>query len=275
MKLMKALLCVLTLGFSAGSWAADKPVQEIVEFPNGTLTLKGELYLPDGKGPFPVILYSHGSAPGMANSMASAAIGPKFTRQGWAFFMPYRRGQGLSEDQGPYIMDQIRRARWNPFDSTPQKLVELHQGDHLSDQIAALNWLREQPFVDPARIATAGNSFGGIQVMLGMAGGDYCAGINAAGGAQSWQDSKSLQDLLMRAAARAKGPIFHFQAENDYDLTPSSELFATGQAAGKKVQLKIYPRFGGSSQDGHSFPYSGVSVWFDDALNFLEEHCSG
>lgn len=270
-----AIFCILSLGFNAIVWAADDAALKIVRFNNGELTLGGELYLPEGKGPFPTVLYNHGSAPGMRNSMASAAIGSKFVQQGWAFFMPYRRGQGLSEDQGPYIMDQIKRAWWNPFDSAAQKLVELHQGDHLSDQIAALNWLRAQPFVDPARIVTAGNSFGGIQVMLGMASADYCAGINAAGAAQSWQDSKTLQALLSQAAVNARGPIFFFQAENDYDLTPSRELFAAGQAAGKEVQLKIYPRFGVSSEDGHSLPYRGVSVWFEDALNFVEEHCSG
>ena len=58
--------------------SADDP--EIVGFSSGSLTLRGELFLPEGKGPFPVILYNHGSAPKMLNSQASAIIGPMFQK---------------------------------------------------------------------------------------------------------------------------------------------------------------------------------------------------
>jgi hypothetical protein len=35
---------------------------DIVTFPGGALTLHGVVYKPDGAGPFPVLLYNHGSA---------------------------------------------------------------------------------------------------------------------------------------------------------------------------------------------------------------------
>src|SRR5215831_17782639 len=38
---------------------------ETVTFRSGELTLKGSLYRPQGSGPFPAVLYNHGSAPGM------------------------------------------------------------------------------------------------------------------------------------------------------------------------------------------------------------------
>ena len=34
----------------------------IVSFPNGALTLRGELFMPKEKGSFPAVLYNHGSA---------------------------------------------------------------------------------------------------------------------------------------------------------------------------------------------------------------------
>jgi hypothetical protein len=42
-------------------------------------------------------------------------------------------------------------------------VVELQQAD---DVVAALNYLKSQPFVDPARIAISGCSYGGIQTLL-------------------------------------------------------------------------------------------------------------
>lgn len=275
MPYLKIIFLFSIFGFAWNSRASiDSARPKVVRFPSGELTLGGELYLPEGGGPFPVVVYNHGSAPGMKNSVAGAAIGPKFNENGWAFFMPYRRGQGLSEDQGAYIMDEINAAWWNPFESAAEKLVEMHEGAQLDDQIAAVTWLRKQPFVDSNRIATAGNSFGGIQVMLGMAKVEYCAGINAAGAAQYWGDSDELQELLKRAAVAANGPIFFFQAENDYDVAPSKVLLNTMKNSGKLAKIKIYPVFGSGEEEGHSLPYRGVSIWFEDALQFINEHCN-
>ena len=209
----------------------------------------------------------------MINSMASAAIAPEFTKNGWAFFMLYRRGQGLSEDQGPYIIDEIHAARRTGKGKAAEKLIELHQTNHLADQMAALAWLQQQSFVQASRIATAGNSFGGIQVVLGAEKGTYCAGVNATGAAQSWSDSEDLQNVMKHAVANASSPIFFFQAENDYDTSPSKVLSSHMKASGKTAVVKIYPPFGSSAKDGHSLPWAGVSIWFNDTLAFINKHC--
>src|SRR5437762_8724614 len=83
---------------------------ETVTFPSGEITLHGVLYKPEGTGPFPAVIYNHGSAPGMMSKEAFAALGPVFAGHGWVFFGPYRRGQGLSASAGPYIGDQIAAA---------------------------------------------------------------------------------------------------------------------------------------------------------------------
>jgi carboxymethylenebutenolidase len=65
---------------------------------------------------------------------------------------------------------------------------------------------------------------------------------------------------MIRAVQNAKAPIFFFQAENDWNLSPSRVLSAAMKAAGKPVEMKIYPAFGRSPQDGHAFGYFGSSV---------------
>lgn len=267
------VLSIITCVINSQSLSAQTHQPKLIHYPNGQLSLGGELYLPKGKGPFSIVLFNHGSAPGMKNSIASAAMAPLFTKNGWGFFMPYRRGQGLSQEQGPYIMDEINSARWTGWGKAAKKLVDLHRNEHLSDQLAALSWLKRQSFVDIDQIATLGNSFGGIQVVLGMPHGNYCAGIDAAGAAQSWSKSKDLQTLMKDSVPRSKGPIFFFQAMNDYDLAPTKELSSLMKVAGKHAEIKIYPAFGKSSKEGHSFPWNGVTVWFDDALSFLNTHC--
>jgi dienelactone hydrolase len=168
--------------------------EEVATFPSGEITLHGALYKPAGKGPFPAVVYNHGSAAGMLSASAFAALGPVFASHGWVFFGPYRSGQGLSASAGPYIGDQIAAAQKSGGDSAAAAvMVQLLETDHLDDQLAALGWLRKQQFVQPDRIAVVGTSFGGIETVLGAERGSYCAAIDSAGGAQSWPDAPELQ----------------------------------------------------------------------------------
>jgi carboxymethylenebutenolidase len=248
---------------------------ETVTFPSGEITLHGVLYKPEGTGPFPAVIYNHGSAPGMMSEQAFAALGPVFASHGWLLFGPYRRGQGLSASAGPYIGDQIAAAeKTGGISVAAATMVRLLETDHLDDQLAALAWLRKQNFVQPNRIAVAGNSFGGIETVLGVERGGYCAGIDSAGGAQSWAQAPELQSLMTRAVRNATAPIFFFQAANDFDLSPSKTLSAEMNKVGKTYKLKIYPSYGDSPRDGHSFGYFGSEVWAEDVFGFLNQYCT-
>lgn len=258
------------------SFGAAKTIQfEQVTFQNGNLSLHGVLYKPKGSGPFPAVLYNHGSAPGMLNSQASNLLGPLFARHGWVFFMPYRRGQGLSESAGPYILDEIKKSRKvGGAQAATATMIKLLITDHLDDQLAALRWLRKTNFVVADRIAVAGNSFGGIETVLGAEKGTYCAAIDASGAAESWKDAPAIRAVMIKAVRNANAPIFFFQAANDFDLSPSRVLSTEMKKAGKQYEIKIYPPFGDSTKKGHSFAYLGRKIWADDVFAFLKKHCS-
>src|ERR1041385_7157285 len=159
--LMSVLLCLTTLSSAAIP-------HETVAFQNGRITLHGLVYKPQGNGPFPAVLYNHGSARGMLSNEAFEAIAPQYVSRGWVFFAPYRRGQGLSARVGPYIIDAANAAAKDGGMRARQAAVaKLLETDHLADQLAGLDWLKKQTFIDTKRIAVAGNSFGGIEVVLG------------------------------------------------------------------------------------------------------------
>ena len=236
--------------------------------------LRGVLYRPPGPGPFPVLLYAHGSAPGSLSNEAFEAIAPAFTRRGWALFAPYRRGQGLSASAGRFIRDEIAAARAAGGQERAQtRLAQLLATDHMADQAQAFEWLSHQPFTDRRRIATMGNSFGGIIALLSAERLGVCASVDAAGGADSWSEAPALREMMTRAAIRAAPPILFFQARNDSDIAPSVALARARRNAGRPVQLRLYPAFGTDSSDGHAFPYRGVSAWADDVHAFLQRAC--
>src|SRR5262249_46898634 len=149
-----------------------------VVFPSAGLTLHGYLWTPSGRGPFPAVLYNHGSAklPG-----SEPALGALFTAQGYEFFVPHRRGQGLSP--GPYISDVVAQA---PPAQQNQVVVDqlVAQAD---DVAAALTYLTGLPEVDRGRVAVAGCSYGGIETLLTSERSlPLRAAVDFAGADQSW-----------------------------------------------------------------------------------------
>lgn len=267
----KGLVTVLLLFAAAG---AQAQAAETVAFRSSDKTLHGLLYRPPGAGPFPTVLYNHGSAPGDLSTQAFDLLGPLFNAHGWAFFAPYRRGQGLSSDAGAYIGGEIADARARGgLPLAVATMVHLLSTEQLQDQLAAKAWLNRQPFVIATRVAVMGNSFGGIETVLGAERIPYCAAVDVAGGAESWDLAPSLQALLKDAAQHAKAPMLFIQAKNDYTTAPSQELYGAMRAAGLPAAIHLYPAFGSSSEDGHSFAWRGGSIWGTDVFEFLHEHC--
>ena len=79
---------------------------------------------------------------------------------------------------------------------------------------------------------------------------------------------------MTRAVRHSRIPSFFFQAANDYDLSPSKTLSSAMKQAGKRFEVKIYPAYGKSVQEGHAFGYFGSAVWSDDVFRFLDQHCT-
>lgn len=231
----------------------------LVSFPSSRGTLYGFLYVPDGKGPFPAVLWNHGSEkrPGWQAELAAF-----YNAHGLVFFMPHRRGQGRSP--GPYIMDEIRGPGGRIA------VVQAHQSAN-EDVVAAMNWLKIQPEVDPNRIVVSGCSFGGIQTLLTAEKGlGARAFIAFAPAAQSW-GNEGLDQRLEDAVRDAKAPVFILQAKNDYSTEPAEVL---GKIAKKHAgNARIYPGFGKTPQQGHwdfATTSTGIEVWGEDVLQFIE-----
>jgi dienelactone hydrolase len=228
--------------------------------------LQAWLWRPAGPGPFPALVYNHGSEPEPMVGTDSQ-IGPFFVAHGYAVLFPYRRGTGKSE--GRYWedgLDKLPDAQWE------QTMIERLEQDN-DDVIAAIDWLRAQPWVARDDISIGGCSFGGIEALLtaerpvpGLR-----AALDFAGASMSWADSPFLRERLLRAVEAARVPIFFLQAENDYDTAPSQILSAAMRAKKLPSRVRIFGRFGGGSPEaGHGiFCNMGWDYWGNDVLDFL------
>jgi carboxymethylenebutenolidase len=237
-----------------------------VKLRSGSYGLHGDVLKPEGTGPFPAIVYNHGSEqdPGLDTF---ESIGQFFQAHGWVAFFPYRRGTTGSE--GPYWQDEVRKR---PEAERHEAVVAELEREN-DDVLAAIDWIAAQPYVDPRRVAVAGCSFGGIHTVLAAerAQGIFAA-VDFAGASMSWAESPPLQERLRRAARAARVPVFFLQAENDFDTTPSRALSDEMLIAGKPTRVKIFPPHGKTHMAGHAgFCTHGMGEWGDDVLAFLRE----
>ncbi|WP_129647459.1 alpha/beta hydrolase family protein [Peristeroidobacter agariperforans] len=110
--------------------------QEIVTFPSGELTLRGKLILPEGQGPFPIMITVHGSEDYSAvDHYADPYV---YAANGIAAFVYDKRGTGGSD--GTYT-----------------------QNFHVlsDDTVAAVQYVRKRPEIEGAKVHLAGYSQGG------------------------------------------------------------------------------------------------------------------
>lgn len=272
---------VLLLSVSALSQSPPSMVPQTVEFPSGKLHLKGYLWRPAGAGPFPAVLFNHGSGgadanhtAGMPITQAAITLAPFFVKHGYAFFYPFRRGHGPSASQAAFMQDVLRREGETKGKGARQHLqFVLLTTDQLDDVMAALAFLKTAPGIDARRIAVAGQSFGG-QLALLAAERDSAirAAVTFAAAADSWDRSPDLRKRLMAAIHNTNAAIMLTHAENDFGTEPGKALAAELERLHKPHVLKIYPSVGITQEDGHDMLYENIPAWESDVFEFLNQY---
>ncbi len=267
---------VATCALAARAHASDPPATVVVH--NGALALHGLLWRPPGRGPFPAVLFNHGSGRTREElerlgpyERGADVVGPVFARHGYVFLYLFRRGVGLSADQGTNAVDLLNREFAAHGQQARNELqLRLLETRDMSDALAGLAFL---PEVNAHDVAVVGHSFGASLTLL-MAARDPTlrAAIAFSAAGYSWDRSPELRRRLLAALGTIEMPVFFIHAANDYSLAPGQALDARLRSLGKAHLLGIYPPVGRTAEEGHDFLYRGVPAWENDVFAFLDEH---
>lgn len=134
-------------------------------FGENTVILSAFEYRPEGSGPFPAIVLSHGSPVSPAARPTYNAKFPVasavFVKWGFVVLNPLRRGYGQSGGS----FEEDFGSCTNPY------YVEAGL-ETAKDIAAAVAYLRTQPFVDGNRIVLVGQSAGGWGSLAAASRGD-------------------------------------------------------------------------------------------------------
>jgi endonuclease YncB( thermonuclease family)/dienelactone hydrolase len=205
-------------------------------------------YKPFGNGPFPTLIFHHGSTgrgrdPALFERPYDArALAGWFTARGWAVILPSRRGRGGSEglyDEG------FEPDRSQGYSCEPRRA--LAGAERALDDIDAITpMLLAQPFVDRARVAVGGLSRGGVlsvawagrqpevpRAVINFVGGwlgEHCPAIDDVNA-----------DLFRRGSAFKRSTIWLYgYGDSLYSLRHSRANFTAFRAAGGKGAFREF-----------------------------------
>jgi carboxymethylenebutenolidase len=279
MSIPATILLISALATLAECHVSSGPETVVVH--NGSLTLRALLWCPQGRGPFPAVLLNHGSGRtqeeverlGPYEGQADI-LGPLFARHGYVFLYLFRRGVGLSANQGASAVDLMNNELAAHGREARNALqLKLLENSEMSDAISGLAFLRALPEVDARDVAVIGHSFGGsLTLLLAEREPNLRAVVVFSAAGYSWDGSPELRARLLAAVTHITAPVFFIHAANDYSVAAGKALDAQLQELGKPHRLKIYPPIGQTADDGHSLLYLGVGLWEPDVFAFLDEH---
>jgi carboxymethylenebutenolidase len=247
---------------------------------SGGLRLRALLWHPPGAGPFPALLFNHGSghatgsSSGRRDQRHPELLGPAFAGHGYVFLYLFRRGDGLSAGEGIPSGDLLDRE-FAAYGQEGRNRMQLRllETEEMSDAVAGLAFLRALPEVDPRRVAIAGHSFGGsLTLLVAERDSGLRAAIVFSGAGYSWEGSPPLRTRLLEAVGRTAVPIFFIHAANDYSVSAGKVLGTELARLGKPYRVKIYPAVGETHDDGHDFIHRAVPIWEPDVFAFLDVH---
>ncbi|TMJ24698.1 MAG: hypothetical protein E6G95_17725 [Alphaproteobacteria bacterium] len=269
----KAVLVLLFAGFPA---VAQERAMVPLTIDGETVRLATITHKPAGAGPFPILIFHHGSTGrGIDPSIFANVYEPRplidwFAARGWAVVLPSRRGRGGSEgryDEG-FAVDRARGYSCDPTLSLPGAERALRDIDVVTEAILAM------PFADRSRFIVGGQSRGGILTIAwsGRRPGQPKAAINFVGGwmGTGCQTASTINTSLFNRGAAFGQPTIWLYGENDpyYPLSHSRANFAAFQAAGGKGAFHEFTPAQGAS--GHTIS-SRPALWSTTLEAYLAE----
>lgn len=286
MPLLRALIFVCGLMTGNALATSDAPfvyaganlIEEQVRIPahGGAYFVAATIVRPNGAGPYGVVVLNHGVPASQWERASTSAAHfrasvPVFAHHGYVVVMPMRRGFGatggaFAEDAGPCSNPDFVRGEQAATD----------------DVMAAYDYARLLPYVDPSRMILAGQSAGGVVSMyaaatrapkglvavLSFAGGRGGNPLRSPGMPCA---SEPLAQVFETIGKSVRAPVLFYYAENDQYFSPkvTRQWYERFTAGGARARFVVQPAFG---LDGH-FTFvapQGVQHWLPEVERFLE-----
>ena len=259
--------------YSQETWSTQIPTPFVEA--SQTVTLELVFHKPAGPGPFPTLLFTHGSTnngndPREVRFTATYPERSAFLNErGWLVAVLQRRGRGKSGGTYAEGWDAaVGRYACN------QELADTSQQRALADIDAAYEYLARDPLVDQSQVVVGGNSRGGLLALMHAARnpGNYVGVVNFVGG-WSGQRCNLMDEINARAvvlAAKYARPTIWLYGERDpfYSSGYGPRLFQQFVSAGGKGSIHVVTY--GPLRNDHLIVRT-PSLWSEQLSNYLKQ----
>jgi dienelactone hydrolase len=242
-------------GAAGGEAEPNRMQQWLVPTPLPDIKSHALLFRPAGEGPFQLAVIAHATTQNVLRRAQMKqpeyrALAGFLVGRGFAVLVPERPGHGATggkylEDQGG--CDEADYARSGR--ATAEEIV------------AAIDFMRRQPFIKPGGVVIVGHSAGGWGALALASQTDVSAIIVFAAGrggrANDFPNQVCAPHMLKAAAAEfgkaAKANVAWLVAANDSYFAPafSKQLADAFRSTGGRVTFQALPAYGG---EGHWLP---------------------
>jgi dienelactone hydrolase len=274
--LIAVLSALLGLGAPLAAQPAGQQQPEVVTLPllidGSAREVRAHVYKPQGPGPFPLVIFSHGRAGTQVERAKLSYPVPVghanyWLRKGVAVVAAVRPGYG--ETGGADREDSS--SRWRDGACTGVSNFTHVAGNARQTVEAVYGWALQQPWVRRDRILLEGQSVGGMTTVaaaaLKLPG--VVGAVNFAGGSGGYPDrspGKSCQPERLtltygELGTQVQVPSLWFYAENDqyWGAEMPRHWFAAFKAGGSDAQLVQTGPLPG--YDGHRLLNYGGKMW--------------
>ena len=269
---MVLILCLNSVAFAEPAIEKDR-VKVPLEADGKAYLLDAMIYKPEGDGPFPAMVMTHGTSRLVADRLKTTADtyyvrqAETFAKLGMAVIFVVRRGFGISD--GPY-----NESFQYPNGTRNYTRAGLEAAKDLG---AAIRYFQDKSYVDKSRVVLLGQSTGGHSVTAtgslnfpGVIGVINFAGGRGSSAPDVVRDEANLIDSYGTYGKTFRVPTLWLYSENDHYFRPAlaQQFLAAFQTGGGKVEFIALPPYG---EDGHSSFVGAKANWYNPVLDFLKK----
>lgn len=276
--LLAAILGVAQLQLAGGETLDASLRESVASVPVSAAgaTIVVTSFRPQGIGPFPWLVLSHGTATTLEANLAKGRYRPlnpvrEWVRRGYAVFVPMRRGYGAKEGQhlgdayGSCSRPDFRRAG---------------EGAAL-DLLATVEWAKAQRDLDPKRWLLAGQSAGGFaSIYTASKRPEGLVAVLAFSSGRGGDPDKrpgepcgsdKMAELYASIAPSIAVPVLWFYARNDEFIGERVQKlwFDSFRSGGGRGELVVIPHFRPARGHGVFPAQSGTPFWTEAVVGFF------
>jgi dienelactone hydrolase len=232
----------------------------------GEVRLQTTIYKPDGPGPFPLAIISHGVPfekvleSEVKSRHRYCLQSEEFVKRGFVVAIPMRRGYGKSGGQKNVTSSNIA-----------------HFGlEDAKDIQSTIDFMSREPYVDGKNVVLIGQSGGGLASLAygSLDNPDVKGIINFAGGLRTnramWESDMAQAFGIYAKTTRIPSLWFYTNNDSYFSPTTAGSAYELYRKNGGHARLITLPPF---KKDGHSLfsDFEGRAIWVGEVEKFLSQ----